>query len=307
VATFGWDSLVKVWDARDGTALFTLNLEDLIYAGEIVYSPNGKQLAFLSNNSVHVVDALSGDTLLTTAPFDSLANYIAYAPDGRSIAATGSAGLVRIYDSSTGNLLLEFTAVEFPVHQIVFSPDSKLLAGATEYGARIWDAATGKEVLSFSGHGQGVGNNGITFSPDGKWVATSGDDATIQVWDAQSGQVIFKLTGHTGPTFGVAFSPDGRSLATSSVDRTIKIWQLPAAGGEVTEPLTLYGNTGAVYRIAFSPDGTRLASAGRNPTARVYTLSIEELVAIAQSRLTRSLTAEECQKFLHVVVCPNNP
>ncbi len=143
--------------------------------------------------------------------------------------------------------------------------------------------------------------------PDGKWVATTGNDAKVQVWDAENGKVIFKLTGHTGPAFGVAFSPDGRSLASSSVDRTIKIWQLPAADAPVPEPLTLYGHTGAVYRVTFSPDGTRLASAGRNPIARVYTLRIEELVAIAQSRLTRSLTAEECQKFLHVAVCPNNP
>ena len=114
------------------------------------------------------------------------------------------------------------------------------------------------------------------------------------------------LTGHTGPTFGVAFSPDGKSLASSSVDRTIKVWQLPAAGGQVPEPLTLYGHTGAVYRVAFSPDGTRLASAGRNPIARVYSLRIEDLVAIAQSHVTRSLTTEECQKFLHVDVCPVN-
>ncbi len=130
--------------------------------------------------------------------------------------------------------------------------------------------------------------SGIAFSPDGKWVATTGNDASVQVWEAETGKVIFELTGHTGPTFGVAFSPDGRSLASSSVDRTIKIWQLPVAGGQVAEPLTLYGHTGAVYRLAFSPDGTRLASTGRNPIARVYTLRIEELVAIAQSRLSRA-------------------
>ncbi len=95
-----------------------------------------------------------------------------------------------------------------------------------------------------------------------------------------------------------------RSLASSSVDRTVKVWQLPLAGGQVPEPLTLYGHTGAVYRVAFSPDGTRLVSAGRNPTARVYTLKIADLIAMAQSQVTRALTTEECQKFLHTDVCP---
>ena len=125
--------------------------------------------------------------------------------------------------------------------------------------------------LPSAGHGEGAPANGIAFSPDGKWVATAGNDGAVQVWDAATGAVIFKLTGHTGATFGVAFSPDGRSLASSSVDRTIKIWRLPPAGGQVPEPLTLHGHTGAVYRLAFSPDGTKLASTGRNPTARVST------------------------------------
>jgi hypothetical protein len=71
----------------------------------------------------------------------------------------------------------------------------------------------------------------------------------------------------------------------------------------VEQPLTLYGHTGAVYWVAFSPDGTRLASAGRNPIVREYALRVEDLVMIAQSRLTRALTDDECRKFLHVSAC----
>ena len=160
-------------------------------------------------------------------------------------------------------------------------------------------------MLTFTGAGEGAPANGIAFSPDGKWLAATGNDGAVQVWDAITGAVIFKLTGHTGATFGVAFSPDGMSLASSSVDRTIKIWRLPPAGGQVPEPLTLHGHTGAVYRLAFSPDGTKLASTGRNPTARVYALNIEDLVTIAQSQVTRSLTTEECRKYLHTDACPD--
>jgi WD40 repeat protein len=184
------------------------------------------------------------------------------------------------------------------------SPDGQRLATAQSDGAYVWDAATGRQLLRFSGHGEGVRTSGITFSPDGKWIASAGNDGAIQVWDAATGAVIFKLTGHTGATFGVAFSPDGRSLASSSVDRTIKIWRLPPAGEQVPEPLTLRGHTGAVYRLTFSPDGTKLASTGRNPTARVYALNLEDLVAIAQSQVTRSLTTEECRKYLHTEACP---
>ena len=87
----------------------------------------------------------------------------------------------------------------------------------------------------------------------------------------------------------------------------MKVWKLPKAGEQVPEPLTLYGNTGAVYQVAFSPDGTRVVSVGRDQVVRIYELNIEDLIAIANSRLTRHLTDEECKKYLHVDVCPSMP
>ncbi|HEX9332233.1 MAG TPA: hypothetical protein VF896_10115, partial [Anaerolineales bacterium] len=150
-------------------------------------------------------------------------------------------------------------------------------------------------------------SSGIAFSPDGKWIASSGNDAAIRVWDSETGAEIFTLIGHTGPTFGVVFSPDGQYLASSSVDRTVKVWKLPKAGEQVPEPLTLYGNTAAVYQVAFSPDGTRIVSVGRDHVVHIYELKIEDLIALAKSRLTRSLTTEECQKYLHVDACPASP
>jgi len=315
LATWSFDGTVKVWDATDGQALLTFNLEKTPDSGHVVYSPDGKRLAFNSGNRVQIVDAVSGGALLSLAPFDSAAIDVAFAPDGQRIAAATFAGLVRIYNSSDGNPLLEFTGKTTGLQQIAFSPDGKRLASANDEGASIWDATTGKQLLLFTGHGKGVRTSGVAFGgppgADGKWVASAGNDASIQIWDAETGAVIFKLTGHTGAAFGVAFSPDGRSLASSSVDHTIKIWQLPSAGEPVAEPLTLYGHTGAVYRLAFGgppgADGTRLASAGRNLIGRIYTLRLEELMADAQARVTRSLTAEECQKFLHVDECPVDP
>jgi len=100
---------------------------------------------------------------------------------------------------------------------------------------------------------------------------------------------------------------DGGSLITSSVDGTVKVWVLPMLGESIPEPLTLYGNTGAVYRVALSPDGTRIVSVGRDHVVHIYELNIEDLIAIAQSRLTRQLTDEECKKYLHMTVCSTLP
>ena len=205
----------------------------------------------------------------------------------------------------TQKILVEFPTSPAGIQQIAFSPDGKRLATANNDGATVWDITTGQKLLTFSGHGAGVRLSGIAFSPDGKSIATAGNDSAIRVWDSQTGTEIYLLIGHTGPAFGVAFSPNGKYLATSSVDRTIKIWTLPASGEQIGQPLTLYGHTASVYRVAFSPDGSRLATVGRNPIVRIYALNIGDLVAIAKSRLTRELTPEECQRFLHVEQCPS--
>jgi WD40 repeat protein len=221
--------------------------------------------------------------------------------------ASNIAPVATLWDIGTGKAILNLEGHSAHVATVAISPDGKMFATASDDGAHVWDVTTGKKLVTFSGHGEGERLNGIAYSPDGKWIATSGNDATIKVWDSETGAEIFTLVEHTGPTFGVSFNPDGQYLATSSVDRTVKVWELPKAGEPVPEPLTLYGNTGAVYQVAFSPDGGRIVSVGRDHVVRIYELNIDKLIDVAKSRLKRTLTTEECQKYLHVNTCPATP
>ena len=152
--------------------------------------------------------------------------------------------------------------------------------------------ATGKELFNLNHAGTVYG---VAFRPDGKRLATSSDAEIVKVWDVASGRELLSFTGHASAIVSIAFSPDGTQLATASRDGTAKLWD--ASSGQ--ELLTLYGRGVGICCVAFSPNGTLLFTGGDHGV-RIYTLQIEDLIALAQSRLTRSLTTEECQKYLHV-------
>jgi WD40 repeat protein len=134
----------------------------------------------------------------------------------------------------------------------------------------------------------------LAFSPDGTRLATVPPFGPAQIWEVQSGRPLRRLVGHTGAVNDVAFSPDGSTVATASSDGTVRLWQ--AESGRQT--LILRGHDGVVSDVAFSPDGSKLASTGPDGTARVWALDLDDLVAIAERRLTRQFTREECRQYL---------
>ena len=88
----------------------------------------------------------------------------------------------------------------------------------------------------------------------------------LDTWDAETGDPLLTLFGHSNWVRGVAFSPDGKQLATTSWDRTAKVWD----AGSGRELMTLAGHKGWLRGLAFSPDGAHLATAGEDGVAKVW-------------------------------------
>ncbi len=115
------------------------------------------------------------------------------------------------------------------------------------------------------------------------------------------------LIGHEGPIFGIAYSPDGRLLATGGADGVVRLWDVSDAASVRLVRELIHPNPGGVNMVVFSPDGRRMATSSLDETIQVYVLPVEDLVDLARSRLTRTLTEAECRQYLHLEACPAGP
>ena len=140
-----------------------------------------------------------------------------------------------------------------------FSADGNYLAIGTRVGLYLYEVATMSPVALW---GTERGAWRATFSPNGKWIATSDWDDNIKVWDAHRGTCLTEITTAASPST-LAFSPDSQWFATShSETATINIWH-PETGERLTKFTGETEKGGRFMPIAFSPNRHLIASTGR--------------------------------------------
>ena len=278
-------STITTWDARGGHKLNFPCLGTTVHS--VAFSPNNRWLAVGCSKPAVVnpripgmpadyeapalmLDAATGNTVLIFAVQGAVRS-VAFNMDGTQLATGGTDGIVRIWDTQSGEEMLVLKQQKSWINSITFSPDGTQLATCAQSGTvQLWDLATGQPIKTFRTDSNTIGILGLTinvaFSPDGEWLTAGGFEETIPIWDVRTGQEVYSLFGHRGRVNGVAFSPDGAYLASAGSDSTVRVWDL--ANGK--EWLTLKAHTSAVNCVAFNPLGTSIASGGEDQTIRVW-------------------------------------
>ncbi len=307
----GEDGTVASWDVTSGRRLWSSGpvSAERSAVDQLAVSPDGLLVASaVDEGPVELWDAATGEHVRSV--LDRLVSQrvvaLTWSHDGDVLAVARTydlEGRVDIVNRAGDRVSGFYENSLWGIGSASFSPDDRLLVttrlpsldNLPQRGLRVWDWARGETVKTIEAPVVQA-----AFDPRSQRIAARLEqEGTVGVWDAASGEQVATLPG-PAVVNAFAYGSDGARIATAGVDGVVHVWDL--ATGE--QDVELRGHGSNVQAVVFSPDGSRLASVGSDGLVRVWALGLDDLISLAERRLTRSFTDEECRQFLDQDRCP---
>ena len=222
----------------------------------VAYTPGSRRLAItLPNGTVRVMDAHTGDELVTLHGHSQIVLDVAYSSDDRRIVTGSRDKTVRVWDMASGAEVASLCGHDAAITSVAYSPDGRQVAsGSDDKTVRIWDLASRAELAVLRGHDGAI--ESMAYSPDGRQIASGSNDKTVRVWDATGGTELAELREHDAAITNVAVSPDGCRIACGLVDNTVHVSDVSSG----VELAIMRGHEREVYILIFRPDGRRIVT-----------------------------------------------
>jgi WD40 repeat protein len=197
---------------------------------------------------------------------------MALSPDGTKVVSGSLDGTVRLWDIDTGKVIAKWTGHTMEVSSVCWSRDGRRVASGSNDGTvKQWDVVSGA-TISKSIETEQTNVNAVVYSPDTTMFATASrrDNLStgIEIWDANTGELVAALKGQTSFAHCLAWTADGKTLISGSDDGSIWTWGTTSWGMIAV----LDAHATGVSAIAISPNGRILASASSDRTARLWNL-----------------------------------
>ena len=183
----------------------------------VAFTPDGTAMASTGwGDSIRLWDLQSGKLIRRYRSTERRGTFgVAFSPDGRKMASVGEAGLVRLWEVSSGRELFKVGKnMGDRIFGVAFAPDGLIFATAGET-VRLWDAATGDELLDLKPSDRVRDTHAVAFSPDGK-ILSSATGKTIHLWHLETGVPPTVIhDAHPERVVSLAFTPDGKKLISA--------------------------------------------------------------------------------------------
>jgi WD40 repeat protein len=279
IASSGADTLIRLWN-REGKKQQTLaGHQGWVYG--LSFSSDNQWLASADEDGrIKIWQTATGE-LHKQMKHDKGVFDLNLSPNGRWLASIGYDNKLRVWNTQTGEQVkfFEVNSNSPWIWGTSFSPDGQILAATTADGIKLWSFKDERLVRVLHTPDPKPLLQNLSFSQDGRMIIAT-DRKTARVWNANSGQLLFSLSGHTDTVNDAKFSYDDRLIATASADRTIKIW---TRYGQLLR--TLEEHKAPVSSLAFSSDNKLLVSADRDGELKFWDLTRIERQALDLDRL----------------------
>ncbi len=235
VASGGYDATLRFWNIATGEQLGIREVPHSGYVESVAFSPDGQYLASAGlDNQIKLWDVRNGDLLRTFEGHVDWVLSIRFSRDGEHIISGSDDYSIKIWETATTGLLKSLygfrSSNERAGELLDISPDGKSIIGVSENNTFVqWNAESGEIMRTFSGHDGRV--TSVKFSPDGRYIASSGTDQTIKVW-TPDGQEMATFTGHQAGEVcdwinSIDISPDSRYILSGGCDDMLNVWLVP--------------------------------------------------------------------------------